>query len=300
MQAAPFTGRIRHVGQDGYLPLQVTLDELADQHEAGWVDFHPEDFCHRCGNRNVSWAADSDVWGSVMGGDDPWHGIICMPCFTELRALVHGESGWSIVYDENGTVRLNPHTDGSDALRELIAEHESTLRRLRAHERLGLAAIFLADTFTSDADPDVEIRRIRDEWLAEQQAPLVEENRRLIAEMHQRELHHFETERLLTEAGIDPDTATTPPTDDDRTVLARVVGSAVYGDRDDLSRATKAADEVLAAGFRRHGPVTDEAVRAAFNVITSPEYRVLTIDAMRAALEAAEGARTIQPKRSEP
>ncbi len=34
---------------------------------------------------------------------------------------------------------------------------------------------------------------------------LVTEHRRLLAEMHQRELHHFETEKLLTEAGIDPD-----------------------------------------------------------------------------------------------
>lgn len=106
---APFTGRIRHVGQDAYLPLQVTLDELDAQHEAGWTDFHPEDFCHRCGNRNVSWAIEGDVWASVMnrGESDPWHGIVCIPCFTELHALVHGESAWHMVYDENGTTRLS-------------------------------------------------------------------------------------------------------------------------------------------------------------------------------------------------
>lgn len=43
--------------------------------------------------------------------------------------------------------------------------------RLRHRERLGLAAIFLADTFESD-DPDGELRAMRDEWLAEQTAPL--------------------------------------------------------------------------------------------------------------------------------
>lgn len=32
-----------------------------------------------------------------------------------------------------------------------------------------------------------------------------------IKEMHARELHHFETEKLLTEAGIDPDTEHTAP-----------------------------------------------------------------------------------------
>lgn len=36
-------------------------------------------------------------------------------------------------------------------------------------------------------------------------AALVVEHETLTTEMHQRELHHFETEKLLTEAGIDPD-----------------------------------------------------------------------------------------------
>jgi hypothetical protein len=47
--------------------------------------------------------------------------------------------------------------------------------RVAAHEKLGLAAIFLADTFDSDADPDVEIRKIRDEWLAAHDAARLRE-----------------------------------------------------------------------------------------------------------------------------
>jgi len=101
-----FAGRIRRVGDGRYLPLQVTLQELDDQHAKSWVDFHPEDFCHRCGNRNVTWAADMDVWRAVMNPDEPWHGIICMPCFIELYELNHGRTAWRLEYDDTGTTRL--------------------------------------------------------------------------------------------------------------------------------------------------------------------------------------------------
>jgi hypothetical protein len=36
---------------------------------------------------------------------------------------------------------------------------------------------------------------------------LLAEHKRVLAEMHQRELHHFETEQMLTEAGIDVDSS---------------------------------------------------------------------------------------------
>jgi hypothetical protein len=43
---------------------------------------HPEDFCDRCGGRNVKpWFAPSDVWNAVVG--DEWS-IICPQCFVEL------------------------------------------------------------------------------------------------------------------------------------------------------------------------------------------------------------------------
>ncbi len=40
-------------------------------------------------------------------------------------------------------------------------------------------------------------------------------------------------------------------TDDDREALERIVSAAVYGDPDNLSRATEAIDAILAAGFSR-------------------------------------------------
>jgi hypothetical protein len=60
----------------------------------GWVDFHPEHFCHRCGNRNISWHVDSAVWNRVMrpnGEDGRWGEIICPTCFVDLAGEPHVE-----------------------------------------------------------------------------------------------------------------------------------------------------------------------------------------------------------------
>lgn len=48
------------------------------QQAAGWPDWHPEDYCHRCGRRNISWYTDSAVWNQVHGGSGP---IWCPVCF---------------------------------------------------------------------------------------------------------------------------------------------------------------------------------------------------------------------------
>jgi len=62
---------------------RVTLAEIDAQREKGWPDFHPEDYCHRCGGRNVySWHAPDDVWNTVVAGR--WQEIICPQCFTDL------------------------------------------------------------------------------------------------------------------------------------------------------------------------------------------------------------------------
>lgn len=121
----PYEGRIRRLEHDapGGMPLSVTLDDLDAQHERGWVDYHPEDFCHRCGNRNVTWATDGDTWNTVMrdGGRaefGPWHEIICIPCFTELADLRAGRGcSWRIWMDASGCWRLarrgrSRHADG--------------------------------------------------------------------------------------------------------------------------------------------------------------------------------------------
>lgn len=112
---------------------------------------------------------------------------------------------------------------------------------------------------------------------------LIAAHEELLAEMHQRELHHFETEKLLTEAGIDPDNMeaarlaverlTVPPTDDEddltltqRIAKARVMHSFLPDD-DDRSKNEYVADELTAAGFRRQGPIADEWERRTENRI---------------------------------
>ena len=68
----------------------ILVSEIDKQRQKGWVDFHPEDFCHRCGVRNVkAWWIESLVWNAVMRGssgkeNEKWQGIICPQCFTEL------------------------------------------------------------------------------------------------------------------------------------------------------------------------------------------------------------------------
>lgn len=71
---------------------QVTLSEIEQQRQKGWPDFHPEDYCHDCGARNLtSWYVDSDRFNLAMGSD---RGIVCPQCFvtgweqqTGLRAV---------------------------------------------------------------------------------------------------------------------------------------------------------------------------------------------------------------------
>lgn len=87
---------------------------------------------------------------------------------------------------------------------------------------------------------------------------LIAEHERLTAEMHQRELHHFETEKMLVEAGIDPDAA--PPTDDEFDALEDLITEA----RDEYPRdvrdmpSSELTERILAAGFRRQGSPADE------------------------------------------
>lgn len=66
---------------------RVTEADLERQRANGWPDFHPEDYCHRCGGRNCVWWVDSDEWNRVMRDEDGnqlWWGIVCPSCFCEL------------------------------------------------------------------------------------------------------------------------------------------------------------------------------------------------------------------------
>lgn len=77
----------------------VTLSEIALQHELGWPDFHPEDYCHRCGHRNVSWHAPSPLWNAVMDyPNERWNGIVCMTCFVQLATERGIEARWRLAF----------------------------------------------------------------------------------------------------------------------------------------------------------------------------------------------------------
>lgn len=94
----------------------VLPEEVIRQRALGWPDFHPEEFCHRCGRRNVSsWYVDSDLWdaateGRERGGVD----ILCPPCFVELFERASQTScSWELRLDiQNPGVR--PQTGRND------------------------------------------------------------------------------------------------------------------------------------------------------------------------------------------
>lgn len=69
-----------------------TQADFDHQRANGWPDFHPEDYCHRCGGPNMTWAAPQEVWNPVMRPEGPdtenwlWNEIVCPPCFSEMAA----------------------------------------------------------------------------------------------------------------------------------------------------------------------------------------------------------------------
>ena len=104
MRSLPFEGY-----QGRYL--SVSAEDITTQRAAGWPDFHPEDFCHRCGHKNVSWYIDGSTWADVMRSGDPlswgrWQEIICIPCFIELAEERAGGCAWRITRDEHGSESL--------------------------------------------------------------------------------------------------------------------------------------------------------------------------------------------------
>ncbi len=70
--------------------------EIEHQRDLGWPDFHPERFCHRCGNRNVwAWSVNSKEWNRAVRDRAA---ILCPTCFTEMHEAVTGEpSVWNLV-----------------------------------------------------------------------------------------------------------------------------------------------------------------------------------------------------------
>ena len=58
----------------------MTPVEIEEQRRLGWPDFHPEDFCHKCGRPNIR-AWFSPEWEALVGSHS---GILCPVCFAAL------------------------------------------------------------------------------------------------------------------------------------------------------------------------------------------------------------------------
>ncbi|AWY05348.1 hypothetical protein SEA_MEMENTOMORI_94 [Microbacterium phage MementoMori] len=92
----------------------VTVAYIRRQKAKGWPDIHPEDYCHRCGNRNISWWINSHIWNAVMeSAFAPYDGIVCPSCFGELFEACYPATSWEL--------RLSEDTRGARAYREAEA-----------------------------------------------------------------------------------------------------------------------------------------------------------------------------------
>lgn len=140
----------------------MTPEQIAQQRAAGWPDFHPEDFCHRCGRRNLtSWCVNSRLWNAAIRQPDeaniregyPTSEIICPQCFDEADVDVAGtyrtwrlvpEPEWAVVERYVRALRHKRKTDqrcyapkakdrpSISEQEEAHAEHRKTLAELEA------------------------------------------------------------------------------------------------------------------------------------------------------------------------
>lgn len=78
------------------LPPRIDPATIPAHRAAGWPYFHPEHFCHRCGERNPSWWTPE--WDAIRG--DHYVTIVCPSCFCALHAVTTGErTPWRLIVD---------------------------------------------------------------------------------------------------------------------------------------------------------------------------------------------------------
>ena len=64
---------------------EARLAAIGEQRRTGWPDFHPEDFCHRCGHPNLSWFVAGPLWHEAWSQVEPdIQSVLCPQCFGEL------------------------------------------------------------------------------------------------------------------------------------------------------------------------------------------------------------------------
>lgn len=170
----------QHRGDGGaFAPALFTRIDPAlveEQRAAGWPDMHPEDFCHRCGIRNHSWAADRQSWleATTSYAEQTGHeGILCPSCFIELHQQATGQATiWAIhPYDTN----LDTVTEDRDRARRIAVQLEQELNRA-GHDRLAAEAEIEHPTQGT-------IKRIADRAFADGRASLVAEVASLRAQL---------------------------------------------------------------------------------------------------------------------
>lgn len=67
---------------------------IAKHREAGWPEFHPETYCHRCGAVNAqSWTAPSELFNLAADTVE----IICPPCFTNSARPLLRTRHWIVM-----------------------------------------------------------------------------------------------------------------------------------------------------------------------------------------------------------
>jgi hypothetical protein len=86
----------------------VSPEYITRQRTLNWPDIHPEDYCHRCGQRNPSWYAEAEDWRIATArwsSETGREGICCPTCFIEM----HDEATPDVFV----TWRLVPHVLGT-------------------------------------------------------------------------------------------------------------------------------------------------------------------------------------------
>ncbi len=94
-------------GSDGWMNVSpsVSRQQIEEERRLGWVNFHPEDYCHRCGRPNISWYVSNDEWSLAVDVIIPL--ILCPQCFVAAWEAVTGFTGtWELHLDPATDQRL--------------------------------------------------------------------------------------------------------------------------------------------------------------------------------------------------
>lgn len=100
----------------------VTPAEIVRQRSLKWPDFHPEDFCHRCGKAFTNWSASRKDWltaTSKWAAETGREGICCIDCFAEMHEGATGQrsnlvvSFWRGSWEAHGDATFWPPLDGT-------------------------------------------------------------------------------------------------------------------------------------------------------------------------------------------